>query len=295
MENGFSPINQLKSILTQYGSTKEMIESQSKDPSNLIDLFRQASPKNVRELQTDDHLINEIFDKIDLLASEGKLDQSQIKTVIKIASNIYPEIDDNNTLKLATASFLNKHISDDKLDAENVTGYLKYARRMNANENVQKCLDFIQKEMGIKLVEKESSLSIEIVDPRTDLEELSKQLTALSKIYGKTEITFSPKATESLPAIEKFIKTHGQSIRSLNLDNLENEINDEFIQNTTNYCPNLYHIFIKSNKITSEGVEKLSRLQSLSSIDLTGCYGLTELPDNLPAGLTTLNLSSAAA
>ena len=183
MEINFSPIDQLKSILIQYASTIEMIENQSRDPSNLIALFRLASPKNIEQLQTDKHLINEIFSKIDVLASEGRLDQSQLISAIKIASKIHPELDSNNILKSKTLNFLNKHIADDKLNAENVFGYLKYSKRMNADENVQKCLDFIQNETGVKLIENDSCLSIEIINPRTGLEELSKRLCPFKDIW----------------------------------------------------------------------------------------------------------------
>ena len=161
---------------------------------------------------------------------------------------------------------------------------------MNANENAQKCLAFIQKEMGVNLVEKDSYLSIEIINPRISYEELSKQVTALSKAYGKIEIIFTPKESDSLPVIEKFLESHGQSIRLLNLGKLKNRVDDRFIQTNIKYCPNLYQIFIESNIITSEGLEKLSDLQSLTELNLSGCRGLTKLPENLPAGLTSLNL-----
>ena len=63
------------------------------------------------------------------MASEGKLDQDQIKSVIKIASKTYPLLDDksqhNDMLKTDAVNFLNKHITDDKINAGNVFSYLK--------------------------------------------------------------------------------------------------------------------------------------------------------------------------
>lgn len=91
-------------------------------------------------------------------------------------------------------------------------------QKINAKENREKCFENFQKETGAKLIITDSSLTIEISDPQVSFEELSEKITALSKLHkGKIEIACTPKSSDSLDAIKKFLETHGQSIRSLDI------------------------------------------------------------------------------
>jgi len=124
------------------------------------------------------------------------------------------------------------------------------------------------------------------------LDQLSKEIiTRLSTIFDDSvAITFTPKKSDGIPAIEEFIKIHGQIIHSLNLKGFEYNIDDELIKKLIQSTPNLCELFISCFDLTGEGLGELGTLKNLKILNLASS-GLTQLPENLPAGLSTLILS----
>ena len=281
------------SMFDEYGVKKELIEEVSKDPAKLVELFMGVTSEQWHAKAGKS--IGEIFKKIESLDSEGKFNETQINNIIKIASEIYP-MQDGEEIKDAFSNFLIKQVDDGKINTSNVFSYLKYSKRMDHNESISKCLQFLQNETGVTFIMSNSSLSIDVKDSKISLEKLSQQITDLSEIFeGKIEIAYTPQNSTLLPDIEKFIEKHGKSIRLLNLNNLGGQVNDDFTKKFIKSCPNLYQIFINSDKITNGSLEELSHLKSLTTLNLSGCSGLTALPADLPESLTTLNLSGCTA
>jgi len=256
---------------------RERIDEAAKDPAQLIQLFKEVTHQKERTSAE-----GEIFEKIKSLDSEKKLSETQVKDIIKVACEIYPKTEGNQ--KLEYLHFAEHHIAPAEINASNVFSYLKYAKRLESNESISKCLAFIQRDTGAKLKVSDSSLHIDLSDSEKSLEELSQVIDSLSKIFGdKIEITQQFK-NHSLPDIQKFLEHHGNSICSLGLRRFNNEIN-EIISN----LENLKSININNNYDITE-LKNLPK--NLETLELIGCGNLTTLPDELPKSLKKLRIRS---
>ncbi|MBA2727996.1 MAG: hypothetical protein H0U49_07475 [Parachlamydiaceae bacterium] len=282
------------SMFDQFGLKKELIDEASKDPAKLVELFKGVTSEewHCKAGKT----IDDIFKKIEILDSEGKLNENQIKSIIKVSSKIYPK-QDREEIKDAFSNFLIKQVDVDKINASNVFSYLKYSQRMNRNESISKCLEFLLKRTGATFKISNSSLSITVGNPQIPLEEISEKITNLSKVFeNKIEIAYFPISPNSCPIVgyvKNFIKEQGKSIRSLNLTRLPGKDREDFAKQFIKSCPNLEQ-FICENNITIESLEELSHLKSLTRLELSWCSGLTALPAKLPESLTYLYLSGCS-
>lgn len=296
MESNYSKSDSIQLMTIQFVKSdqegrKQILDELSDDSLKLIALFKNVTNPDTEYYVKDSDAISSIFEKIEILDSQGQLDENQVKNIIKIGGTIFPSTKEslaNDTLKASSINFLKKHI--DEVNTENVYDYLKYAKGMNDHEDIQKCLEVIQHETGVKFVDTGTFLTIEISNPKVSYEELSKTIAAFSEVYkGKIEIKFSPMGKTILSAKPLF-ENHGHLIHSLNIeDTYQFEFNDSNIDNLIGFCPNLVNITIKSMGITGTSLLELSNLKKLTTLDLSDC-NLVELPNPLPASLRTLSL-----
>ncbi|MBA2368359.1 MAG: hypothetical protein H0V82_04960 [Candidatus Protochlamydia sp.] len=88
------------------------------------------------------------------------------------------------------------------------------------------------------------------------------------------------------------LRKHGSKLRSLNLG--ARQINDNLLKELIEHCPNLCHLFIKSNKVSDQGLAHLKGLSALQTLSLDGCTKITDAGlahINGLSGLKTLNLN----
>ncbi len=134
----------IQSIISQYEnnfeSREKLLNDLSKDPSHLIALFKHVTDSKSQWHPEDMESFKNVFNKVEALVNEKKIDEPQIRNVIKIFSNAYPFFSENNELKNTSTNFLIKHVGDN-INSENVFSYLKYAKKMKNDDSINKCLD----------------------------------------------------------------------------------------------------------------------------------------------------------
>lgn len=266
----------LKDIYSKFDSEEQMVEAYSESSLNLISLFEMATGVENQKFVKDTDLINKIYKKIEIFDLDKKLNDSQINRILSLSKNI-------STFS-CYLNFFAKH-----LNMDNVFNFVKYAKEANS-EIFVKGLDYISRQTGIKIKVINNSLTIAITESKIPWNQLSNDIIALSKVYeDQLTISFSPKKDE-MPNVLEFIKSNGKLITSSNL--LYLNVDDEFVGNLILSCPNLYELFIHSDKIEGKGLVELGSLKSLTRLYLSGCDELIALPETLPCGLTELYLSS---
>src|SRR6266478_2331007 len=130
------------------------IEEASKNPDQLVELFKKMSAES-------ENISNpgfaKIFENIELLDSAKKFSEDQTLEIMEIASRIFPKVEDGK-FKSSMQNFIGTHF--DKIDASNVLTLLEYAKRSNAHEGIQKCLQFLQNQTGATYTFTNATLSL---------------------------------------------------------------------------------------------------------------------------------------
>ena len=280
-------VGNISDISKNYENAEKMIDDYSKDSSRLIGLFESAIDESNHAHVFNTGLFGKIFNIIVKFDAEEKLDKNQTNRIMVLCNKIYPSLA-NESSKTENIDFRLKH-----MDMSNVISLLKNTKEANTPIQVKKCLDYIAQETGAKIVvNDDSSLSIEIGNPKIPLDKLTNLITGFSQIFDhQIAITLAPPKNADVLDIVNSLGVLGQLVSSLDLREIGDQIDDNSIKEIIKSCPNLNQLFIKSDKIKGEGLKELSSLKKLTALNLSGCGSLTALPDAWPAGLTELNLS----
>ena len=97
----------------------------------------------------------------------------------------------------------------------------------------------------------------------------------IKKINENPRISLKDMGFKDIDQFLEFAKTSGSKLQNLNLHETLSVTNKQ-LKELVKYCPNLHQLFISSDKISNEGLQHLSPLTALQTLNLGECEQITD-------------------
>ncbi len=215
-------------------------------------------------------------------------DRKVIQTGVILTKSKYESTENRNEII---------HFLETDINESNVHEKLKLALKLHNPLFCKKCLDLISKAEGVSLSwEVDKPLEITIEGEDVDIDKINAYLEPLLKLAKEKELEFgfhlNPPNSIDMQKLIDFVGTYEEQIYTLDLRNIGHNLDNDSAKTLIKKCPNINHLFIKSNKIKDEALQALSNCTQLQTLEISRCYDLSELPslDKL-VELTNLEIS----
>jgi hypothetical protein len=235
--------------------------------TNAIDFFEVLCDKNNHSLLNKSSNLKTVLNKF--------------KEVIDYYNSFYPEATSREDIKKLIKS---SKLSSSSLSTEETKSLFNEFFKTIINEHFK-----------IKNVfENDGSISITIEHLEANLDDIAWYIqTLLENRLGTTiNINFSLSRKWECSKIRQFIQEQGKWVTGADLSECsvyKDFVNNDMLQDVIKYCPGINKLHISSDELRDQGLQGLSSLSHLKTLEFSGCRKLANLPV-LPMNLQSLVL-----